>query len=991
MRGRLARILSLSTAISLLVALVLPAGPAFGSRPSAVRPSSRSVADTSIVRPADSALLVDPLAPSVPGELVVVLDSSAVATSAELALEARGAQVERPKGDPSSLLVKTPLSVGAPLFTQLAADTPGVAWVQPNYIYHATYVPNDPLYPQQWGLGSIAATGAWDVTKGSGAVVVAAVDTGVDYTHPDLVGRVDTANDYDFVNGDSDAMDDNDHGTHVAGIIAATMDNSIGITGVAPKCRILPIKVLSAAGWGDSAGVAAGIRYAADHGAKVINLSLAGSADAFMGAAVAYAQSKGAVVVAAAGNEGVADGADYPARYPNVIGVGAVDSRGARASFSNYGTGVDVAAPGVGILSTVPGDGYESWSGTSMASPFVSAVAALVIGAAPNLGASAVIARVTGAGRVTPLSSSLGLGTGIVNAAKAVGPPVPPVDSDVPGLLLGASPVSGTLAASSDRVYRVRLGKDQTLETSLTAVSGDLDPDLRLYGPGTTSITTGTTVAFSVGSGDPETIVYKAPATGWYYLDVRAYSGTGTYELTWAVTGVFDDDIPGVPLPASPVTGTVDRVTDRDDVYSIALAQDDLLVVELAGPLSGADMNLYLYGPGSTTVLADDPLTGSAGATSNEWFRFRVHRAGTYYVDVEAYSGAGSYRLTYSVTPGAVTDNIPGLEPTSSPVAGTIGGMTNPDDVYKVYLHSGQTLDLTLTTAPQPGTDSYPWLLLYPPTSTDVETDGYFRGSAAVAGVSHFSHEATSSGYYYIDLYSENLGDPVAYVLEWHATAAQNDNIRGVRAPASPIRDVLGATTDADNVYRIYAHAGQWIAASLTGVPATSTDFDLYLYSGDATDTRSATPLAKADGAQYPKAVGVRAPGTGYYYLQAHAFAGEGSYTLKWSVRSFATVYKPVAPASVTRGHQFTVYGYVAPRHTSGTYLVTLRFYQKNSLGAYVYHNSVRARRYSYSSTKSKYRASTSLPHRGVWRVRAVHSDTGLPDAYSPYDYISVR
>jgi hypothetical protein len=284
--------------------------------------------------------------------------------------------------------------------------------------------------------------------------------------------------------------------------------------------------------------------------------------------------------------------------------------------------------------------------------------------------------------------------------------------------------------------------------------------------------------------------------------------------------------------------------------------------------------------------------------------------------------------------------------------------------------------------------------LLYPPTSTDVQTDWYFDGGTAATGVAAFSYEATSTGYHYVDIYSEDLGEPVPYVLEWHATAAPNDNIPGVPAPPSPIDGALGVTTDTDDVFAVHAHVGQWISASLQGwtsIPGEAVNLDLYLYGPSSHDTRTDTPLAGTQGEHYPKAIGLRVPTTGTYFLQVHAFAGEGSYRVVWSVKSFATVYKPVAPSAVTHGHHFTVYGYVAPRHTSGTYLVTLRFYRKSSAGVYVYHHSVSARRYSYSSARSMYRTSTSLPHSGAWRVRAVHSDSAHATSYSAYDYITVR
>ncbi len=440
MRARPDRLVSILLSIALSAAIVIPSGVM--SAGGTVRPEvsrrvpvaanteasgaahlpTRSVVDRSVSRSAaDAPLVLDPLAPSIPGELVVALDSSIVAASTERALEARGATVERLKSDSSSLLVRPPSGVSDPIFTEVAEGAPGVAWVQPNYIYRTTYVPADPKYAQQWGLPKIGAPAAWDVTRGRSAILVGVVDTGVDYTHPDLAGRVDTARDYDFVNSDSDAMDDNGHGTHVSGIVAAVMDNGVGGVGVAPGCRILPVKVLDSAGEGDTFLVAAGIRFAADSGVKVINMSLAGSSDdPSLGSAVAYAQGKGCVVVSAAGNEGSSAGADYPARYPDVIGVGALDSSNRRAGFSNYGTGVDVGAPGVAILSTILGGSYGSMSGTSMAAPFVSGVVALVFSANPSMEGdpNAAIDRILDT--AAPLDASLGMGHGLLQAALAV-------------------------------------------------------------------------------------------------------------------------------------------------------------------------------------------------------------------------------------------------------------------------------------------------------------------------------------------------------------------------------------------------------------------------------------------------------------------------------------------------------------------------------------------------------------------------------------------
>ena len=1016
MRARSGRVLSLFLAIAVSAAIAVPPGWAFGDGPlatggalkrpalktpvtasaikksgspipakakaSGVEPtSSRSVIDTSVTySAAEAPAVIDPLAPAVPGELVVVLGSSIFAPSTERALEARGGTVERVEGDDALLLVTAPGGVSDPVFTQLAKDSAGVAWVQPNYVYRTTS--SDPLFSQQWGLTKIGAPQAWTVTRGKDTVVVAVVDTGVDYTHPDLVGRVDTANDHDFVNGDSDAMDDNGHGTHVSGIIAATADNGIGGAGVAPECRILPVKVLDSKGSGDTIGVAAGIRYAADAGAKIINLSLAGPSDATMGDAVAYAQDKGCIVVAAAGNDGLGS-ASYPAGYDQVIGVGATDPTNARAAFSNHGIGVDIAAPGVNILSTTLGGGYESLSGTSMASPFVSGVTALVWSVNATATASETIARVVGT--AAPLNADIG---GLVRADRAVAPPGSSADDQIPGVALTAPPVAGTLAADTDPndVYSVYLGQGQTLDAALTMPPG-ADFDLLLYGPDATGLeATGSVVTSDLLDSNPARISYTAPATGWYYLDASARIGAGPYTLTWTRTGVSDDNLPGIALPASPVNGALGQSGDLVDIYRVYLNTDEQLSVYMAGPTS-ADFDLWLFGPGSTSIDVDAPIVKRESAYSDELLRYAATAPGTYSLMVYAYKGSGAYSLDWSVDPFSPDDDIPGVPLPKSTVTSEVGGLSDTDDVYKVYLQAGQTIDCTLTVLGE--VDPPPMLYLFDPTQTTDVFDTSVAEATTYDNPKSLEYVAESTGYYYVDVYSG--GDPTPYRLDWSATQAPDDNIQGVDAPSARIFGELGVTTDTDDVYRLHAHAGEWISASLTGSPTESTDFDLYLYGSEATDTRSAVPVAKADGSLYPKSVGYRAPVTGYYYLQAHAFAGEGTYWLTWSAKPFATVSTPIAPFGVSRGHSFTVYGYVAPRHTSGTYLATLKFYLRNSHGVWVYHHSVRARRVYYSSARTKYRASTSLPHSGRWRVRALHEDAGHAASYSGYHYITVR
>ncbi len=254
----------------------------------------------------------------------------------------------------------------------------GVEWVEPDYPLQALDTfPNDPLFSQQYALSAIRAPQGWDISTGSMMVTIAILDTGVDLTHPDLEHKILPG--YDFVNGDSVPQDDAGHGTHVAGIAAALGNNGIGIAGVSWGARILPVKVLDSAGRGTALNVAEGIVWAADQGAQVINLSLGGSQfSQTLQDAVLYAEGRGVLLIASSGNTN-SNFVLYPARFPQVMAVAATDASNQRASFSNYGDEIEIAAPGVSILSLYPG-GYNTLSGTSMSAPHVSGLAAILIG-----------------------------------------------------------------------------------------------------------------------------------------------------------------------------------------------------------------------------------------------------------------------------------------------------------------------------------------------------------------------------------------------------------------------------------------------------------------------------------------------------------------------------------------------------------------------------------------------------------------------------------
>lgn len=309
-------------------------------------------------------------------------------------------------------------------------------YLEPNAKFQALFWPNDPYWLQQWGPRKIEADYAWNTTTGSSSVLVAVVDTGIDYSHPDLAPNYVPLG-YNWVNRglpnySNDPLDDAGHGTHCAGIIAAALNNNLGMAGIA-KVHIMAEKALNAEGEGFEDWLANGIIHAADQNAKIISMSWGGYVDSqVIHDAVKYAYNHGALLIAAAGNSNWNVKA-YPASYDEVVAVAATDQNDNKAEFSNYGDWIEMSAPGVEIYSTMPtyyvylndlgySMNYASLSGTSMACPHVVGVAALVLSRFPNASRDWVRAQL----RVT--SDDLGdagfdnyHGYGRVNARKAVG------------------------------------------------------------------------------------------------------------------------------------------------------------------------------------------------------------------------------------------------------------------------------------------------------------------------------------------------------------------------------------------------------------------------------------------------------------------------------------------------------------------------------------------------------------------------------------------
>jgi thermitase len=321
------------------------------------------------------------------------------------------------------------------VFDQLKRSS-AVDFVEFDSIVTTQFIPNDTYYATpypsshygniaQWGPPAVSAPDAWDITQGDSSTVIAIVDTGVDGAHPDLAAKI--VGQYSFTGKVNDGFG---HGTHCAGIAAAVTNNSTGVAGMCPNCKILSVKVLDDNGSGFISDVADGITYAADHGASVISLSLGGSGRSeTLRLALDYAVNHNALPVCAMGNSGSTSALE-PAYWSSCLSVVATDNTNNKAYFSTYGIRADVSAPGVGILSTLPTystylsthgyfQNYDALSGTSMATPMVSGIAGLVKSRNPNLTATQVkgiIMATAGDGK----SWSPELGFGVVNAARAV-------------------------------------------------------------------------------------------------------------------------------------------------------------------------------------------------------------------------------------------------------------------------------------------------------------------------------------------------------------------------------------------------------------------------------------------------------------------------------------------------------------------------------------------------------------------------------------------
>ncbi len=594
------------------------------------------------------------------------------------------AEVVHRNDDLRYLTVRMPSDAGWLAQSSIEAQMgtmPEVRYTEQNRTYYPLGVqegvqsevtPDDPQYSEQYFPPQVNAPEAWETTLGSDEVTIGIVDTGVDYEHPDLRDRFPDDPGRDFVDGDDDPMPGarENHGTHVAGLAAATTDNAEGVAGISDS-TLISARALGPRG-GSLQSVADSVQYVAERGADVINMSLGGGGPAeTLANAISFAQNEGAVVLAAAGNDGSSQ-TQYPAGFEGVVGVSAVDENEELARFSNFGDAVDVTAPGVNVLSTWASDfeQYNRISGTSMSCPVAAGVAALGKAAYPDLSGTEL------RNRLKQTASDIGLpeseqGAGQVDAAAIV-------EGGTGGGGGGGGGGSGeppvpdmTVSTSSPAT-----GESVEFDGSLSfAVEGTVDTYEWALGDGTTK------------SGAVVEHAYSEP--GEYTAEMTVTASTGgsaTETATLTVSGDPVDD-PGTPgAPGGSCGDTVETTTESGSlngagdtasfVYETKTAEPCDVTVSLSGG-SGSDLDLYLTHDGSTPSASNyDQRSWTFGSDEEITVDDQVLSGDAEFgILVSSYTGGGEYELTIeeSGTGGGGGGEEPGAP-------GEPGDPENPDN-----------------------------------------------------------------------------------------------------------------------------------------------------------------------------------------------------------------------------------------------------------------------------------------------------------------------
>ncbi len=533
-------------------------------------------------------------------------------------LAAHGAREQGTVREINARVIRVPAAKAAQLLQSLR-EHPDTQYAEVDATAKALATANDPLFTQgqEWHLAKIQAPAAWDITTGAPGVVVAVVDTGVNSAHPDLAGKVLTTG-WDFVANTSTPMDQNGHGTAVAGTIAPNANNNLGVVGVAWANPILPVRVLDATGSGSYSAIAQGITYAADHGARIINLSLGGTSSSLtLQDAINYAWSKQCIVVAAAGNNGNSTPV-YPAACSNVVSVAATNSSDTRTSWSNYGSYVDLCAPGENIVTLSGSNGYGSWSGTSFSTPVTSGVLALMASANPSLSnAQLVSLLLSNCDDLGTAGPDIYYGNGRVNALRAVTAAKTYLAPDTTApVATFVSPVNGSTVSGTASV-----SVSATDNIGVTRVELYMDAKLVAQNTGASAVFPLNTTTYPNGT---------------HTLQVRAYDAAGnvgTASISVTVKNIAADSIAPVTAITSPTNGS--KVASRtQNVY--VTCTDNVAVTKL---------EIYLDGRLAGTATGSS-LPASLVFT---WYTTGLS-AGTHTLQTYAYDAAGNVGKSAVVT-----------------------------------------------------------------------------------------------------------------------------------------------------------------------------------------------------------------------------------------------------------------------------------------------------------------------------------------------------
>lgn len=572
-----------------------------------------------------------------PGELIVKFRAGVRADGVSDALALAGVRTVRSFALTGARLVALPGGMSVQEAIRIFSSDPDVLYAEPNYLLRKSAVPNDTYYSEQWGLQKVDAPNAWDIETDARAVVIAVLDTGVDLTHPDIAGNlwtnpdetlngidddgngfIDDINGFDFANGDGVPYDDDPdgHGTHVAGIAAAVGNNGVGVSGMAWRASVMALKILDEEGWGTVAGEIAAIDYAVMMGARVINASFSYPSECAPQMpslaerdAIERAMQSGTLFIAAAGNQSCDNDvyASYPAGHdlPNVLSVSSGTAGDTLSWYSNYGAeAVHVAAPGDGILSTVPGAGYAYKSGTSMSVPHVTGLAALLFSHYPGLDHLKVKETLLGSVDKVVSLEGLSLSDGRLNARSALsaGWPLPysPVKPSALGASVlagaGSTEVEGVAAASASGVTLVFTDNSSNEEgfQAVRAATGE--------GSLVTAVTSSTNVTTVTDTGAPDgmNVIYY----------VRAFNSYGESGLSLPVS---------VTTPLNPPSGLTARAVSDTEVV---LAWDDNSVSE-----EGYRIERAHEGGGFVLIAVTGPDTESfrdAGLITDDTYRYRA-------------------------------------------------------------------------------------------------------------------------------------------------------------------------------------------------------------------------------------------------------------------------------------------------------------------------------------------------------------------------------